>query len=66
MSNSLVYRPGAGNRRYWRGIRTGVLSAVALIVLVSLLHPSSFYGIALHHERGYRGAEPLDHHRPHL
>ncbi len=48
MSNSLVYRPGAGNRRYWRGIRTGALSAVALIVLVSLLHPSSFNGTALH------------------
>ena len=48
MSNSLVYRPGAGNRRYWRGIRTGALSAVALIVLVSLLHPSSFNGAALH------------------
>ena len=48
MSNSLVYRPGAGNRRYWCGIRTGALSAVALIVLVSLLHPSSFNGTALH------------------
>ena len=48
MSNSLGYRPGAGNCRYRCGIRTGVLSAVALIVLVSLLHPSSFNGAALH------------------
>jgi YVTN family beta-propeller protein len=48
MSNSMVYRPGAGNRQYWRDIRTGALSAVALIVLVSLLHPSSFNGIAFY------------------
>ena len=48
MSNSLVYRPGAGNRRHGCGIRTGVLSVVALTVLVSLLHPSSFNGIAFH------------------
>jgi len=48
MSNSLVYGLGAGNCRYWHGIRTGALSAVALIVLVSLLHPNSFNGIAFH------------------
>ena len=48
MSNSLVYGLGAGNCRYWCGIRTGALSAVALIVLVSLLHPNSFNGIAFH------------------
>ena len=48
MSNLLVYRPGAGNRRSWCGIRTEALSVVALIVLVSLLHPGSFNGTALH------------------
>jgi YVTN family beta-propeller protein len=48
MSHSLVYRPGAGNRRYWRGIRTGVVRAVVLIVLVSLLQPWSLNGAALH------------------
>ena len=48
MSTLMVYRPKAGNRRYLRDIRTGALSAVALIVLVSLLHPSSFNGIAFH------------------
>src|SRR4029450_9898527 len=48
MSNSLVYRPGAGNCRYRHGIRTGALSAVVLIVLVSLLYPGSFNGAALH------------------
>jgi YVTN family beta-propeller protein len=48
MSHALVYRPGAGNRRYWRGIRTGVLRAVVLIVLVSVLQPCSFNGAALH------------------
>jgi YVTN family beta-propeller protein len=48
MSKSRVYRPGAGNRRYWHGIRTGALSAVVLIVLVSLLYPGSFNGAALH------------------
>jgi DNA-binding beta-propeller fold protein YncE len=48
MSNSLVYRPGAGNCRYWHGIRTGALSAVVLIVLVSVLYPGSFNGAALH------------------
>ena len=58
MSNSLVYRPGAGNRRYWCGIRTGVLSAVALIVLVSLLHPSSFNGGALHTKEGVPAPPP--------
>ena len=48
MSNSLVQRPGAGNRWSWYGFRAGTLSAVALIVLVGLLHPSSFNGTALH------------------
>src|SRR5262245_60673431 len=45
MSNSLVGRPGAGNRWHWYSVKVGTLSAVALIVLVSLLHPSSFNGI---------------------
>jgi YVTN family beta-propeller protein len=48
MSNSLVHRPGVGNRRYWHDIRRGALSAVVLIVLVSLLYPGSFNGAALH------------------
>ena len=48
MSKSMVYGPGAGNRRYWHGIRTGALRAVVLIVLVSLLYPGSFNGAALH------------------
>src|SRR5262245_15577489 len=48
MSNSLVYRPGAGNRRHWYSVKAETLSAVALIVLVSLLHPSGFNGIAFH------------------
>jgi YVTN family beta-propeller protein len=48
MFTQAVHRPGAGNRRPWYGVRAGVLSAVALIVLVGLLHPSSFNGAALH------------------
>ena len=48
MFTQAVHRPGAGNYRYWHGIRTGALSAVALIVLVSLLYPGSFNGAALH------------------
>src|SRR5262245_39123492 len=48
MSNSLVYRPGAGNRRHWYSVKAGTLSVVALIVLVSLLQPSGFNGIAFH------------------
>jgi YVTN family beta-propeller protein len=48
MFNQAVHRPGAGNRQYWYGMRAGTLITVALIVLVSLLHPSRFNGIALH------------------
>ena len=48
MSNPLVYGPGAGNRRHWYSVKAGTLSAIALIVLASLLHPSSFNGAALH------------------
>jgi len=48
MFNQPVHRPGAGTRRHWWSVRAGTLSAIALIVLVSLLHPSSFNGAALH------------------
>src|SRR4029453_3695987 len=48
MSHQAVHRPGAGPRQSWYGSRTGTLLPVALIVLVSVLHPSSFHGIALH------------------
>ena len=48
MSHQAVHRPGAGHRQSWYGIKTGTLLTVALIVLVSVLHPSSFHGIALH------------------
>ena len=48
MSHQAVHRPGAGPRQSWYGIKTRTLITVALIVLVSVLHPSSFHGIALH------------------
>jgi YVTN family beta-propeller protein len=48
MSHQAVHRPGAGPRQSWYEIRTGTLLPVALIVLVSVLHPSSFHGLALH------------------
>ena len=48
MSHQAVHRPGAGPRQSWYGIKTRTLLTVALIVLVSVLHPSSFHGIALH------------------
>src|SRR5262245_51153265 len=48
MSHRPVRRPAAGNRLRWYGIRAGTWSAVALIVLVGLFHPSSFNGAALH------------------
>ena len=48
MFHQPVHRPEAGTRRHWWGVRAGVLSTVALIVLVGLLHPGSFNGAALH------------------
>ena len=48
MSHQQVHRPGAGHRWHWYGLRSGVLSTIALIVLGGLLHPSSFQGITLH------------------
>jgi YVTN family beta-propeller protein len=48
MVHQPVHRPGAGNRQYWYGIRTGALRAVVLLVLVSVLSPGSFQGAALH------------------
>src|SRR2546423_1517178 len=48
MFNQPVHRPEAGTRQHWWGGRAGTLSAIALIVLVSLLHPGSFNGAALH------------------
>jgi hypothetical protein len=35
------------NRRHWYGVQAGTLRAVALLVLVSVLSPGSFYGAAL-------------------
>jgi YVTN family beta-propeller protein len=48
MFNQPVHRPEAGTRRHWCGVRARALSAVALIVLVSLLYPGSFNGTAFH------------------
>jgi YVTN family beta-propeller protein len=55
MSHQAVHRPGAGPRQSWYGIKTGTLLPVALIVLVSVLHPSSFHGIALHPNEAIAG-----------
>ena len=48
MAHQPVHRPRAGNGRHWYGRRAGVLSPVALLVLVGVLHPSHFHGTALH------------------
>src|SRR5215471_3768708 len=40
-----VYR--SRNRRHWYGVKAGTLRAVALLVLVGVLHPSHFHGAAL-------------------
>src|SRR5215831_15443742 len=48
MLNLPVHRPVAGNRWRRHSLRSGMLSTIALLVLVGVLHPSRFHGTALH------------------
>jgi len=47
MHNQCAHRLVAGNSRHWYSFSAGTLSAVTLIIMVGLLHPSSFNGTTL-------------------